>query len=163
MAAPNIYAPEFDHDSDREGFVYRDAWIAHHAGSERLGAGLYELDPGSATFAYHWHSANEEMLMVVSGTVTVRTPEGERAAAEGEVVAFPRGEAGAHQIINDGDEPARFVVFSEMRGPDVIGYPDASKIGARTEAPGSGRGGIRLSFLESDAVDYFHGDEPPRA
>jgi uncharacterized cupin superfamily protein len=159
---PNLYEPRFDHESDREGFVMRDAWLAHHAGAERLGAGLYELDPGSATFAYHWHAGNEELVMVVRGTPTLRTPEGERRLEEGAVVAFPRGERGAHQLINDGSEPVRFVVFSEMRGPDVISYPDAGKIGARSEAPGSGRGGIRLSFLEPDAVDYWHGDEPPR-
>ena len=159
---PNLFEPQFDHESDRPGFIIRDAWLAHQAGAERLGAGLYELDPGSASFAYHWHAGNEELLMVVRGNLTLRTPDGEREVAEGEVVAFPRGEAGAHQMINDGDEPVRFVVFSEMRGPDVIGYPDAGKIGVRSEAPGSGRGGVRLSFLESDAVDYWHGDKPPR-
>ena len=159
---PNIHRPEFDHESNRDGFRIRDAWIAHHAGAEHLGAGLYELEPGSASFAYHWHSGNEEMLLVLRGTVTVRTPEGERPAGAGAVVAFPRGERGAHQLINDTDEPVRFIVFSEMRGPDVIGYPDSGKIGVRSEAPGSGRGGIRLSFLEADAVDYWHGDEPPR-
>lgn len=159
---PNLYASEFDHESDKAGFVMRDAWLAHHAGAERLGAGLYELDPGSASFAYHWHAGNEEMLMVLRGTVTLRTPDGERAVAEGEVVAFPRGERGAHQMINDSGEPVRFVIFSEMRGPDVIGYPDAGKVGVREEAPGSGREGLRLSFLERDAVDYWHGDEPPR-
>ena len=160
--AANVYAPEWDHESDKDGFRMRDCWIAHRVGAERLGAGLYELDPGQASFAYHWHTANEEMLMVLSGSVTLRTPEGEREVGEGELVAFPRGERGAHQMINDGEEPVRFIVFSEMRGPDICGYPDAGKFGIRSEAPGSGRG-IRLSFLESDAVDYWHGDEPPRA
>jgi uncharacterized cupin superfamily protein len=159
--APNVYEPEFDHEWDRPGFVMRDAWIAYHAGAERLGGSLYELDPNQATFSYHWHSGNEEMVVVLSGTVTLRTPEGERQVPAGEVVAFPRGEAGAHQMINDTDEPVRFLVFSEMRGPDVIGYPDSGKYAIRSEAPGTGRG-IRLSFLESDAVDYWHGDEPPR-
>jgi uncharacterized cupin superfamily protein len=160
--APNIYAPEWDHKEDKRGFRIRDAWIAHHAGSEHLGGGLYELDPGQASFAYHWHAANEEMLIVLRGTVTLRAPDGERPVSEGEVVAFPRGARGAHQMINDTDEPVRFIVFSEMRGPDINGYPDVGKLGVRDEAPGSGRGGIRLSFLESDAVDYWHGDAPPR-
>ncbi len=158
---PNVYQPEWDHESDRAGFLMRDAWIAHRAGAERLGASLYELEPGSATYSYHWHSGNEEMVMVLRGRVTLRTPDGERELAEGEVVAFPRGERGGHQMINGTDEPVRFLVFSEMRGPDVIAYPDTGKIGVRSEAPGSGRG-IRLSFLEQDAVDYWHGDKPPR-
>lgn len=159
---PNIYSPEFEHESDKEGFRMRDAWIAYRAGAERLGGGLYELYPAQACFAYHWHTANEEMLVVLAGTVTLRTPDGERAVGAGEVVAFPRGERGAHQLINDSDEAVRFLVFSEMRGPDVIGYPDAGKIAVRERAPGSRPGGIRLSFMESDAVDYWHGEEPPR-
>lgn len=158
---PNIYAPDFEHESDKEGFQMRDAWIAYRAGAERLGGGLYELYPGQASFSYHWHTANEEMLVVLQGTVTLRTPEGERPVGEGEIVAFPRGEGGAHQMINDTDEPVRFIVFSEMRGPDIFGEPDSGKLGVRSEAPGSGRG-IRLSFRESDAVDYWHGLEPPR-
>ena len=159
--APNIYAPEFELVSDKPGFRLRDAGIAYRAGAERLGGSLYELEPGQATYSYHWHTANEEMLVVLRGTVTLRTPDGERPVGEGEVVAFPRGERGAHQMINDTDAPVRFIVFSEMRGPDVFFEPDTGKIGVRSEAPGSGRG-IRLSFRESDAVDYWHGDEPPR-
>jgi uncharacterized cupin superfamily protein len=160
--APNIYSPDFEHEQDEPGFRMRDAWIAHRAGAKRLGAGLYELYPNQASFEYHWHTANEEMLVVLSGTVTLRTPDGERQVGAGEVVAFPRGRDGAHQMINDTDRPVRFIVFSEMRGPDINGYPDTGKLGVREEAPGSGLGGIRLNFLESDGVDYWHGAEPPR-
>jgi uncharacterized cupin superfamily protein len=159
--APNIYEPEWDDESKREGFAYRDAWLAHHAGAERLGASLYEIGPGQATFPYHWHAANEELLLVLRGSVTLRTPEGTRRVREGEVVAFPRGERGAHQLVNRGGEPARLIVFSEMRGPDICVYPDAGKVGVREQAPGSGRDGIRLNFLEPDAVDYWEGEPPP--
>ena len=55
------------------------------------------------------------MLLVARGPDRrCATPDGTRELAPGEVVAFPRGERGAHQLINDGDEPARFLVFSEM-------------------------------------------------
>jgi hypothetical protein len=70
----NIFEPEFESESDREGFAYRRARIGWQADTERLGASLYEVPPGQATFPYHWHSANEEMLIVLSGRPSLRTP-----------------------------------------------------------------------------------------
>jgi len=156
----NLYEPDFDDGSQRAGFSYRDAWLGMQAGAERLGASLYEIEPGQTTFPYHWHAGNEEMLMVLSGRLELRTPEGTREVAEGDLVAFPRGERGAHQLVNRGSEPARFMVISEMNGPDICVYPDSGKVGARERTPGTGEG-LRLNFRGSDAVDYWDGEEPP--
>jgi uncharacterized cupin superfamily protein len=162
VVAPNVFEPEFEpEDSDREGFAHRGAWISHQAGAEQLGASLYEIGAGQANCPYHWHAANEELLIVLRGTVTLRTPDGEQELGAGETVAFPRGEAGAHQMINRTDQPVRFLVLSEMRRPDVPVYPDSGKVGVREVAPGSGQEGLRLNFRAGDAVDYWEGEEPP--
>lgn len=157
----NVFDPEFDEPTDRPGFTYRRARIGWQAGSERLGASLYEVEPGNACFPYHWHSANEEMLIVLSGRPSLRGPEGERVLDEGEVVAFRLGEEGAHQVINRSDGTVRFLIVSEMNPVDLNGYPDSGKILATNRAPG-GRpvpGSRFFSFHESDAVDYME-DEP---
>ncbi len=156
----NIYEPVWDDESDREGFSYKDCWLGEQAGSERLGASLYEIEPGQATFPYHWHTANEEVLLVLAGTLTVRQPGGPREAAAGEVVAFPRGESGAHQLYNRGDEPARFVVLSEMNWPDPCVYPDSGKVSAPLVRRGEGEPRKRI-FFEATAVDYWAGEGPP--
>jgi uncharacterized cupin superfamily protein len=158
----NVYDPDFDAEPEREGFTYRDAWLGRQSGAERLGASLYEVEPGQANGQYHWHTANEEMLLVLSGRVSLRTPKGTREAEAGEVVAFRRGEDGAHQIVGAGDGPARYLILSEMRAPEIAVYPDSNKIGVRERAPGTGAG-MRLNFVEPDAVDYWHGVEPPEA
>jgi uncharacterized cupin superfamily protein len=156
MSEPNVYRPSLDEESERPGFRCRGAAIAQQAGAERLGASLYEVEPGEATTPYHWHAGNEELLIVVRGRPSLRTPEGWRELAEGEVVAFPRGERGVHQLANRGDEPARFVIFSEMHQPDVVVYPDSGKVGARSRPDG-----IRLNFVADDAVGYWHREEYP--
>jgi uncharacterized cupin superfamily protein len=153
---PNVFEPTFDEEATRPGFACRGAALALRAGAERLGASLYEVEPGQATVPYHWHAGNEELLIVLRGRPSLRTPEGWRELAEGEVVAFSRGERGAHQLANHGDSAARFVIFSEMRQPEVVVYPDSSKVGARSRADG-----IRLNFLARDAVDYWDGEEHP--
>ena len=162
MSEANVFAPRFDAESERDGFRYRDAWIRHQAGGERLGASVYEIDPGQSTFPYHWHAGNEEMLIVLRGTVALRTPDGWRELTEGELVGFPRGERGAHQVLNDGSEIARVLMISEMNGPEVCVYPDSGKVGPSEAAPGSGDQGLALDFLAADAVDYWQGEGPPR-
>jgi uncharacterized cupin superfamily protein len=84
---------------------------------------VWELAPREAS-PYHWHAGEEEWLLVLRGRVTVRTPAGERTLEPWDVAAFVRGEAGAHQVRNDGDEPARLVFFATRSDPDVRVYPE---------------------------------------
>lgn len=159
--SPNLFDPEFDSPASDPGFSYRRARLGRQAGSERLGASLYEVEPGEATFPYHAHTANEEMLIVVKGRPSLRTPEGWGELAEGDVVAFPVGERGAHQVANRSDETVRILVVSEMNAPEVSIYPDSDKLAAATRAPGAaGEGGMWFFRIE-DEVDYFEGEPPP--
>jgi uncharacterized cupin superfamily protein len=154
----NIYEPELDGELDREGFRHRGATLGDQAGCERLGASLYEVEPGQASSPYHWHVANEEVLITLSGRIELRSPGGARELGPGEVVAFPRGERGAHQVINHGDETARFLMLSEMNYPEICIYPDSDKVGVRDRHPASEGEPMRLNFVAGDAVDYWHGE-----
>lgn len=157
----NVFGSDLGEHGQRDGFRWHGTSVGLAAGSERLGASAYELPPGEATFPYHYHFANEELLIVLRGRPHLRTPEGWRELEEGEVVAFPVGERGAHQLVNRSSAPARLLMISEMRSPDIAVYPDSQKLGAREHAPGSGREGIRLNFRADDAVDYWDGERPP--
>jgi uncharacterized cupin superfamily protein len=84
---------------------------------------VWELAPGDAS-PYHWHAGEEEWLLVLRGAVTLRTAEGERALGAWDLAAFVRGPDGAHQVRNDGAEPARVVFFATRSDPDVRVYPD---------------------------------------
>lgn len=61
---------------------------------------------------YHTHHANEEWLLVVEGEPALRTPEGEHELREGDVVAFPRGGEGLHQVSNRSEAPIRVLMLS---------------------------------------------------
>jgi uncharacterized cupin superfamily protein len=158
---PNLYDPDFEPREDRPGFRGLRARLGRQAGCEHLGASLFEIPPGQATFPYHAHLGNEELLIVVRGTPHLRTPDGWRELREGEVVAFPRGEGGAHQVHNRGDEPARVLILSEMNAPEVTLYPDSGKFGAFGVPPGSAAEGMKLFANPDDALDYFAGESPP--
>jgi uncharacterized cupin superfamily protein len=128
----NLNGDEWDRTEDRPGWRSKDAWVGHHIGSELLGGSMYELEPGDRLWPYHTHHANEEWVIVLRGRPTLRTPEGEHALQEGDVVAFPRGKGGAHQISNPTDAPIRVLMLSTLVKPDIVEYLDSGKVGARS-------------------------------
>jgi uncharacterized cupin superfamily protein len=153
----NVFEPDFD--EGREG-EFRRARLGWQAGTERLGISLYELPPGERRTAYHFQHANEELLVVLSGSPHLRTPEGWRQVEAGEVVVFPRGPRGAHKLENRTHEPSRYLMISEMNAPDVMVYPDSKKIGVISRPPGS-RGDedvLAAWFRLGDQVDYWEGE-----
>ena len=92
-----------------------------------LGASLYELGPGNFV-PYHAHHGSEELLIVLRGSVTLKTPDGERVVGEGEVVHFGTGAEGAHGLLNDGDAPVRYVMAGIRVSPEVVEYPDLNQV-----------------------------------
>ena len=159
----NVFDPEFDGDQARPGFTYRRAKLGWQAGAQRLGASLYEIPPGHATFPYHAHTANEELLVVLEGEPSLRTPGGWRDLSDGDVVAFPAGEEGAHQIANRADRSARVLVVSTMIAPEVNLYPDSGKLMAATRPPGGKGEGFQEAYRRHDATDYWESETPPGA
>ncbi len=136
-------------ESDQPPSIWADDWTSHGEephedgarsrrlpGGDRLGATLYELPPGASSGEYHFHHGIEELLVVLRGRPTLRTPDGERVLNEGEVVHFDRGPEGAHCVVNEMDEPVRYVMASDTASPDAVEYPDSGQLSvmARTES-----------------------------
>jgi uncharacterized cupin superfamily protein len=154
----NVFKPRWDAEG-ADGS--KRARLGRQTGSERIGLSLYELPARARPWPYHYQHANEELLIVLAGTPHLRTPDGWRQLEPGEVVAFPRGETGAHQVENRSDEPARYLMFSEMNSPEAMVYPDSGKVGVMSRAPGSAgdEGELAAWFRLADAVDYWEGEE----
>jgi uncharacterized cupin superfamily protein len=156
---PNLRRPEFEPGERPAGFRSRRARIGYELGGELVGASLWEVPPGEAAYPYHFHYSDEELVFVLSGRPTLRTPEGERELEEGEALRFPIGEEGAHQILNRSAETVTFLAVSSSGRPDVVVYPDSDKIGVGERLPHGG--GLRAFFRRGDAVGYFDGERGP--
>jgi quercetin dioxygenase-like cupin family protein len=102
----------------------------------------------------HTHHANEEWAIVLRGEPTLRTPEGEQVLKEGDVVCFPRGKEGAHQIINGTDSPIRVLMLSSMIGPDIVEYLDTGKVYAT-----SVEGEPIMLARPGPTAEYWEGEE----
>ena len=150
---PNIHTDELNEEDG-----YRRARLAEQAGAEHLGLTVYELPPGTGMH-FHYHLQREELLVVLEGTVAVRTGDGWEDVPEGEVRAFPRGERGVHGYENRSDATVRLLMFSEQNAPNVSVYPDANQVGVYDVAkPNERRFGALFDL--GDAVEGYGGGAP---
>jgi len=127
--------------------------VARAVGSTGTAMYIYDLAPGQASSPYHYEY-EEEWLLVVDGTITLREPAGERTLDRGALVCFPPGEAGAHRVMNRSDSPARTLLFSSSRVPAVSVYPDSDTIGVW-----AGNEADDLVFRRDTAVPWSYGEE----
>ena len=150
----NLHGDEWDRTEDRPGWRSKDAWVGARIGAELIGGSLYELEPGDRLYPYHTHHANEEWLLVVRGRPTLRTPDGKHDLREGDVVAFPRGDEGLHQVVNRTDAPIRVLMLSTMIEPDIVHYADSGKLGAR-----NAKGERIMLGRPGPMLDYWDGED----
>ena len=154
MKVFNLNGDEWDRTEEREGWRSKDAWVGAHIGAELIGGSMYELEPGDRLWPYHVHHANEEWLVVLRGTPTLRSPDGEQDLKEGDVVCFPRGKDGAHQIINRTESPIRVLMLSSMIRGEIIEYLDTGKVLAK------GVEDEDIMFARpGPAVEYWEGED----
>ena len=159
----NVLQDKWDSAEDRPGFLWNRMRLGRRLGGELLGASVFQLGAGQKSFPYHFHHANEELLLVLEGAVVLRTPDGLQPMGPGDAELFPRGAGGAHQVLNESSEPARYIMFSSMVDPEIAEYPDSGNIGvfsrrlsATADQPALHR------YLDGSAErDYFLGEDLP--
>jgi uncharacterized cupin superfamily protein len=149
----NLGDPAFDDDVRPDGFRARRFPTRSRLGAERTGATLHEIPPGQAVSPYHYEYGEEEWALVIDGTPTVRTPEGPQRLEPLDLVFFPTGPQGAHQVRNDSDAPARVLMWSEVVYPSATAYPDSDKIAVWTPD-----GDEDLIVPRSAGTEYYDGE-----
>ncbi len=154
MKRINIGNPEFTYDGDDpEGFRSGMHRVGPALGAGQLGTSVYELPPGQAICPYHYEYAEEEWLLVLAGTPTLRHPEGTDVLVPWDLVMFPTGPDGAHLVRNDTAETVRVLMYSTVKVPAATVYPDSDKIGVWT-----GNKADDLMVERSSGVGYWVGE-----
>jgi uncharacterized cupin superfamily protein len=155
MEVFNLFGePEWDGETNRDGYRHRAAAIGERLGASLLGGSLYELPPGEKTWPYHYEIGCEEWLIGVAGRPTLRGPDGEREIEPGDVAVFPEGPRGAHQVVNRTDEPCRVLILSSKSRLAVVHYPDSGKVGLWSQAE------RHQAILRAEPeLDYWDGED----
>jgi uncharacterized cupin superfamily protein len=154
MRRANVFTAAATYD-DEDPAPYHSGVVhlAKALGAQTLSVNVLELPPGQSFCPYHYEY-EEEWLIVLTGSVTVRVPDGEHELAAGDAVCFPPGPDGAHKVTNTSSEPSRAVMFSSAREPAVAVYPDSDKIGVW---PGNKDDHVMLRRADGH-VPYFDGE-----
>jgi uncharacterized cupin superfamily protein len=117
--------------------------LSRSAGAQRVFVNLDRLPPTGQTSPAHWHSVDEELVLVVSGSPTLRqlrgqpgdgAPDFAEAAVERcvlqprDVVHFGPGHPLAHQVLNESDEDALLLVIGTDDPQDLTVFPERDRI-----------------------------------
>ena len=154
MEVFNLFSDDaWDSENDREGYRHSATAIGKRLGASLLGGSLYELEPGEASWPYHYELGCEEWLIVVSGRPTLRAPAGERELEPGDVVVFPEGPDGAHKVTNASAEAVRILILSSKAPIAVVHYPDSKKVGIWSR-----EGGYQAMLPVEPTLDYWAGE-----
>ena len=157
MQRVSLTDPKLDYDpDDPEGFRSGQFRPGEKMGAERTGATLYVLPPGQAVCPYHYEVGEEEWILGLTGTATIRHPGGTDELGPMELAFFPPGPDGAHQVRNDSAAEVRVLMWGENAKPMAISvYPDSDKVGVYTTD-------MRHLFRRKDQVDYYEGEATQR-
>jgi uncharacterized cupin superfamily protein len=140
-------------DDDPGGFRSGHVRTGPELGAVNTGASGYLLPPGQAICPYHYEYGEEEWLLVLSGTPTLRHPDGTATLQPLDLVHFPEGPEGAHMVRNETDEEVRVLMFSNRARVGMAVYPDSDKVFMYT---GNEDDTIRAPRPQN--VDYWHGE-----
>lgn len=124
---------------------YRFRLLSDPGGLTQFGAFVEELPPGSSSGHRHWHEAEDEFVMVLSGEA-VLVEDGETTLHPGDAAAWPAGLAVGHRLDNRSSAPVRYLVIGTRAARDRIHYTDHDLI---TERDGATR-----RYLHRDGTPY---------
>lgn len=160
----NIDELEWQPGSEGERFASARKRLAAAAGGAQIGCTLFEVPPGKRAFPFHSHSSNEESIYILEGAGTLRLGADQVKVRAGDYITMPAELELAHQLINSGAAPLRYLCFSTMKLPEIVRYPDSGKLGMMTAAQGAPkdwpdfRGRAFLLLKEGASLDYYDGE-----
>jgi uncharacterized cupin superfamily protein len=103
-------------------------WISEAGGLTQFGAFVEIMLPGSRSSIKHWHSAEDEMVYVLAGEVTLCEGNTETVLRPGDAATFRAGEPVGHFLENRSAADTRCLVVGTRAPVDRITYPDHNLI-----------------------------------
>lgn len=161
--APPIVNPaklKLEHWTRGTFYASGDAALRTLLGLKDLGIGYSEVPPGKSGCPFHSHHVEEELFIILEGHGTYRFGEERYLVGPGDVLGAPAGgPETAHNLINTGTVPLKYLSISTMAATEICEYPDSGKFLAKTRLSAGGRTEFRHIGRTGKTVDYWE-DEP---
>ena len=120
----STYPPPFDEPCLGQTFQR----LGRSSGLTRFGVNLSVIPPGGWSSQRHWHSHEDEFVMVVEGEVTLITNSGEEPLRPGDCAAFKAGDPDGHHLVNRTGQVAKVLEVGNADAQDVCVYSDIDMI-----------------------------------
>ena len=108
QVAATTYPAPFD--KDVAGRIYRRLGPA--LGLSEFGISEVTLQPGAWSSQRHWHETEDEFLVMLEGEAVLVEDEGRTPLQARDMCAWPKGVRNGHHLINESDQPCRFLCMS---------------------------------------------------
>jgi len=140
------------HKNEYNEYEYYKKAIIPRGDAKQCTLSVYEIPPGKAAYPYHFHTKNEEVFYIISGSGLLKTQTGEKLVSSGDFMFFPACENGAHKLTNNSKtENLIYIDFDTENDLEVSFYPDSGKIGVWGK-------NINKVFRTDASVDYYDGE-----
>lgn len=140
------------HKKGHDGYEYYKHEFVKRVNADQCVVSIFKIPPGKSAYPYHFHTKNEEVFYIISGSGILKTPDGEKAVLAGDLLFFPANEKGAHKLTNTSEnEMLVYLDFDTASDIDVSFYPDSGKIGVWGKD-------INKLFKTDSSVDYYNGE-----
>ena len=106
----------------------RTLWISEAGGLTQFGAFIEILQPGSRSSIKHWHSAEDEMVYVLEGQITLVEGCEEFLLGAGDAATFRADVPVGHYLENRSVAATRCLVVGTRAPVDTITYPDQDRV-----------------------------------
>ncbi|NOT87105.1 MAG: cupin domain-containing protein [Lysobacter sp.] len=103
-------------------------WISEAGGLTQFGAFVEVLQPGTRSSIKHWHVAEDELVYVLEGQLTLIEGDTETLLNAGDAATFRAGVAVGHCLWNRSASPTRCLVIGTRAPVDRITYPDHDRV-----------------------------------
>lgn len=117
--------------------------LAPAAGLTDFGVSHVVLKPGGISSQRHWHEAEDELVVMLSGEAVLIEDEGETPMRAGDVAVFLKGVANGHHLVNRSEADCVFVAVGKDSTSDCH-YPDIDLL---LDAPNH-------AFVHKDGTPY---------
>ena len=112
----------------------------------QFGVNLVTIPPSAWSSQRHWHSKEDEFILILEGRPTLVTDEGETELSPGMCTGFPAGSSNGHHLINNTDADVVYVEVGSRYDADDVTYSDIDM-----QVKGRGLGGV---FTRKNGESY---------
>lgn len=117
------------------GDILLRSWqaLGDAAGLTQFGVNRVVLAPGGMSSLRHWHTDEDEFVVMLEGELVLVTDEGDTVLAAGDMAGFAKGVADGHHLVNRSAKDAVFLAIGTRSEADVCFYSDVDMMVANRD------------------------------